>query len=69
MRISLAKSISSQKLGEMIFSQEGQGQVKVELSSWADRWIMDIEAKQSGLAFYKDFMDFFIGEKKPLIGR
>jgi hypothetical protein len=59
---SLDKSISSQKLGTLIFSEPLQGQIKVDLSSWADRWIIDIEARQSSIGYYKEFFDFFMGD-------
>ncbi|MCH9621088.1 MAG: hypothetical protein S4CHLAM20_05040 [Chlamydiia bacterium] len=60
---SLGKSISPQKLGELIFSKPSHGLVKCDISSWADRLIVDIEARQSALVFYKEFADFFLGEK------
>ncbi|MCH9624681.1 MAG: hypothetical protein S4CHLAM27_10810 [Chlamydiia bacterium] len=59
---SLAKSISSQKLGTLIFSEPLRGQIKMDLSSWADRWIIDIEARQSSIGYYKEFFDFFMGD-------
>jgi hypothetical protein len=61
MSISLDKSISSQKLGKMVFSKMGEGQVKLDLSLWGDQLIVDVEARQSTIAFYKAFVDFFMG--------
>ncbi len=61
--VTLGKSISPQKLGKIVFSKEGEGQVKLDLSMWADQWIVDVEARQSGVAFYKTFADFFLGGK------
>jgi len=60
---SLGKSVSPQKAGEIVFSKKNQGQVRCVLSSWADRFIIDLEAKRSFLPFYKKFADFFMSEK------
>lgn len=59
---SLGKSISAQKLGTLIFSEELQGLAKIDISSWADKWIMDIEARQGNISYFKDFFDFFMGD-------
>ncbi len=61
--VSLGKSITPQKLGKIVFSKIGEGQVKLDLSLWADQWIVDVEARQSSIAFYKAFADFFMGGK------
>lgn len=63
---SLGKSISPQKLGKLIISKEGHGLVACDISSWADRLVVDVEASQSELSFYKKFADFFLGEKSSL---
>ncbi|MCH9811740.1 hypothetical protein K0U07_03135 [bacterium] len=60
---SLGKSVSSQKLGALVFSGDHHGLLKIDLSSWADRWIMDVEARQSSVKHFKAFFDFFMGEK------
>jgi|GEM_PF-3002851 len=59
---SLAKSTSAEKLGELIFFEEGQGQIRAEFSTWANSWLVDLETRQSRLSFYKEFMDFFMGD-------
>lgn len=63
LNFSLAKSISPQKLGTLVFSEPLHGQIKMDLSSWADKWIIDIEARQSSIGYYKEFFDFFLGDQ------
>ncbi len=59
---SLAKSKSFERIGDLVFFEEGQGQIKAEFSTWANSWLVDLEARQSRLSFYKEFIDFFIGK-------
>lgn len=59
-------SLSKNKVGKIALEAEGKGKLLFSFASFADQWVVDVDAKVANLSFYKHFAEFFLHEKSSV---